>query len=451
MQYMKVQISLLILLLLCISILFVPSTDAQTVHALLVIMDADPKIGRAMKVNQQKVERLLMSVDRVYPVKKTIYLSSNRTTHRDLVLNWVRKVDSDPNDVILVYYGGHGAMVSNDYKETYIQLTDGKLFRSELANTIQSKKSCRLKLLITEACSTAPLPPVSTSFAVETVSKGYIKNLFGKHEGFLHLNGATEGEYGWCHVELGSFFTISLMALISDISDTNRDGFVEWQEVFALAKKDTKAIFKQAYPYFSSSRKNDLRIRGITSQTPKAYSLPKRILGSPPSEDRDPAQSLWELRNPRARFKAELQTDKPTYNIDDYLTLRLMSKEDCYITVLNWDKNGKLSVLLPNKFEPNNLLIKGRMYTFPTRQSDFDFHLPGPAGRERFKMIAVRSKAANQNLQKAFESIPYQEESIFRSQAEVIRRDKAETRILNELLKLRPADWSVANMTIILR
>ena len=452
MQFTKIRLTILTLFLLGISIFIVPSVDARTVHALLIIMDADPKIGSAMKVDQQKVERLLTSVNRVYPVKKTIYLSSRYETRKGKVLDWVenKKDRLNHEDVMLVYYGGHGGMVSNNYRETYLQLTGGKLYRSELAGVIESV-DCRLKMLITDACSSAPRPPIAMSFAVETVSKRYIKDLFGWHEGFLHVNGATEGEYGWCHTELGSFFTISLIALISDISDADRDGFVGWEEVFALAEKDTQTLFDQAYPHFSSSRKSDLRARRITSQTPKAYSLPKRMKSRPPGTRRDAADSLWELRNPRARFNVELQTDKPTYRINDYLTLRMKAKENCYIIVLNWDKNGKLTVLLPNQYESDNFVSGDQTHTFPTPQSDFDFLLPGPVGRERFKLIAVRKRSASQALKTALASIPRADSSPYRSQAEVVPRDKAEAKILRELQKLKPADWTEASTTIVLR
>ena len=295
-----------------------------------------------------------------------------------------------------------------------------------------------------------PRPPiVASSYAVETVSKRHIKHLFGQHEGFLHLNAASEGQYSWSHLELGSFFTIALMELISDISDTDRDGFVAWQEVFELTRDVTEEIFEQVYPHFPQSKKQDLRRRGITSQTPKAYSLPQRLRTRPPGSIS--ADSLWELRNPRARFNVELQTDKATYRINDYLTLRMKARGNCYITVLNWDKNGKLTALLPNQYESDNFVSGGQTHTFPTPQSDFDFILPGPVGRERFKLIAVRKKSASQALKTALESIPREDSSPYRSQAEVVPRDKAETRILKELLKLNPADWTEASTTIILR
>jgi hypothetical protein len=189
--------------------------------------------------------------------------------------------------------------------------------------------------------------------------------------------------------------------------------------------------------------------RGITSQTPKAYSLPQRLRTARPGNIS--ADSLWELRNPRAIFNVELQTDKSTYRIDDYLTLRMKAKKDCYITVLNWDKNGKLTALLPNQYESDNFVSGDQTHTFPGPQSAFDFILPGPVGRERFKLIAVRKRSANQALKTAMENIPREDSSPFRSHAEVVPRDKAETKILKELLKLDPADWAEASTTIILR
>ena len=107
--------------------------------------------------------------------------------------------------------------------------------------------SCRLKLLITDACSSAPEPPQTaktTVYAVQTVGKRHIKNLFGEHEGFLHLNGATEGEYGWCHPSIGgSTFIVALMDRISEDSDTNNDGFVSWSEVGRdVGKRDSKTF-----------------------------------------------------------------------------------------------------------------------------------------------------------------------------------------------------------------
>ncbi len=447
------KLTIVILLLLSSGILIPPSVEAQTVHALLIIMDANPTIGPAIEVDREKVERLLTSISRVYRVEKTVYLSSRAETRVDNVLAWVRKVRPSRDDIIFVYYGGHGGMVSPTYRETFLQLTDKKLYRSELAKRIE-QMDCRLKLLITDACSNAPrMPVLASSFAVETVSKRYIRDLFGKHRGFLHLSAATEGQYAWCHVKFGSFFTVALMALISDISDSNGDGFVTWREVFTLAQKDIEQTYEQSYPHFTQSQKADMKRKGITGQTPKAYSLPQRSRsGSGPPGP--PVDSLWELRNPNAGFEVNLRTDKSIYRVNDYLTLHMTAEKDCYITVLNWDKNGKLTVLLPNQYSPNRLvsISRGQIYSFPTQESDFDFILPGPVGRERFKILAIHNEAVSQAIENIIiKSLPLEDHSPFHYQAEIIPRDKVETKILRELQKVPTADWAVAETTITLR
>ena len=171
MYFTKIQLTILTLFLFGISILIVSPADAQTVHALLIIMDADPTIGPAMKVDQYKVERLLTSVNRVYNVKKTVYLSSRNATRRRAVLDWIQSVQPTHDDVMFIYYAGHGGMVSNRYRETYLNLTEGRLFRYKLVDAME-RVNCRLKMLITDACSNAPRPPiVASSYAVETVSK----------------------------------------------------------------------------------------------------------------------------------------------------------------------------------------------------------------------------------------------------------------------------------------
>ena len=129
----------------------------------------------------------------------------------------------------------------------------------------------------------------------------------------------------------------------------------------------------------------------------------------------------------------------------------MKAKENCYITVLNWDKTGKLTVLLPNEYESTNFVRGGQTHAFPTRESPFDFILPGPVGRERFKLIAVRNRSASQALRTAMANIPREDSSPFRTHAEVVPRDKAETKILKALLKLDPDDWAEASTTINLR
>ena len=81
----KIQVPIFPIILLSVATFFTPRAAAQTVHALLVIMDADSSIGSAMAVDRQHVEKLLESVGRIYDVETPTLLSSrNEATSKNV-------------------------------------------------------------------------------------------------------------------------------------------------------------------------------------------------------------------------------------------------------------------------------------------------------------------------------------------------------------------------------
>lgn len=447
-----------LLFVMCGCLLLASSADAQTVHTLLVVMDADKRVGQGMKVNRHKFDVALASIGRIYTINKTVYLSSRNETTKANVLQWVNNVRPSLDDVVLVYYTGHGGMVSQTDRRTFLYLSGGSLFRAELAEAIQAK-SCRLKLLITDCCSSYPRDTqgnlaLASSYAVETVGRGFIRNLFGEHQGFLHVNGATEGQYGWTNSLHGSFFTVSLLEAISDDSDTNRDGFVGWGEVFELAKGDTTDRWhKMTLP---DKYQKDPR---ATAQVPQQYSLPRRDNSKPPPAGGD---DLWDMRNPSAGFTASLSAEKSgDYRIGDYLTLEIQPEEDCYVMLLNWDEAGTLTQLFPNKYQSDNFVREGQTYRFPGPNANFDFRVAGPAGKERFKLIAFRTASDSQKVTpvipqggafrtQEIRSLRIDVEDV-RNPRDIADRDKKEAEIVRTLRSLNASDWAVRSTTINVR
>ena len=255
--------------------------NAQTVHALLVIMDADPKIGNNVKVDEKRVKLLLDAVqNELFEVKTTTLLSSEKTATRDGVLQWIQNINVAKKDIVLIYYAGHGGM--NPKKQTFLA-TEGKwLFRSDLVNAIEQVKSHRLTLLITDCCSslvpTKVEPTLQSSRSMTRLTESILRNLFLEHKGFLHVTGATEGQYGWSNTLTGGWFTRNLIEALNSNPDENRDRFLSWKEVFETARQNTEKTFSQTI--FTTAQQEDLRKKGITSQTPKAYSYPTPLGGS---------------------------------------------------------------------------------------------------------------------------------------------------------------------------
>ena len=268
--------------LLMLTMALIPAADAQTIHALLIIMDGDARIGPGVAGSMRQIENLLRDIERrdVCRVEKTVLKSTENRATSNRVTRWIKNVRPDSsNDVFFVYFAGHGGMLNN---RTFIALQGGILYRDELVRTMKQAQACRLKILITDSCSnTVKIDPPSLSPTFESA----LKNLFVEHKGFLHLAAATEGEYAWVVVPGprstdggGGNFTTSLVQAIYGYPDDNNDNFVSWQEIFYSTQKKTMGLFDALYPGLSLERKVDLRRRGITSQTPKYYGeLPKRV------------------------------------------------------------------------------------------------------------------------------------------------------------------------------
>lgn len=266
--------SLFVTLLASSFVFFTPDVVAQKVHALLVIMDGEADIGTSVDIDRKRVEKLLSDIQNknVCRVKINVLESSANTATANRAKQWIKDVRPADNDVLFVYYSGHGGMLRN---ETFIVTQGNVLFRKELVKAMERAPNCRLKILIVDACSNAVDAENPT---LNPDLRSTLTNLFVEHKGFLNLAAATEGEYAWSNDRRGGWFTSSLIETIYEYPDPNGDNFVSWEEVFKATKKKTMDLFSRAYPHFDAERKDDLRRRNITSQTPRYYgTLPKKV------------------------------------------------------------------------------------------------------------------------------------------------------------------------------
>ncbi|MXV75172.1 caspase family protein [Candidatus Poribacteria bacterium] len=265
-----------LLIFLWSATVYVPAADGQTVHALLVVMDDDPSIGRNVRVDKKRIQHMLDSVENElsWDVERTDLLSSEDNATRAKILEWVKNIRANPNDVVFIYYAGHGGM--NRSKETFLATEGQYLYRKELVNALENVKLPRLTCLITDCCSSlaqsALDATLQSSRSGARTAGAVLKNLFLEHKGFLHLTSATEGQYAWSNVVNGGWFTMSLINAMEADPDGNRDRFLSWEEVFVKARENTEKLFTQTT--FTVEQQARMRQLGITSQTPKAYTLP---------------------------------------------------------------------------------------------------------------------------------------------------------------------------------
>lgn len=325
-MFQKYRLPIIGLLLIVIVATVSSPVYSKEVHALLIISN-DRMIDPVLEKDSSKMQALLMTASLNCEVRMTVMESkpdatSTTVTEKrvslnevldeqfskyaggikaDLITAWIRNLEPNANDTILVYFAGHGKITEPGAHVLIFGSMESKnmMDRKELSDLL-SQKSCRLKILITDMESsgprvTEPLNPDdrklyqgdrklyqgdrNTSGTSTSLKRNLIdafKNLFLEHEGFLNLTAATEGEPAWGTPIHGSIFTDSLHNSIFvnfDYSDLDGDDFLSWEEVFKVTRVQVMAW----YDHLNIDQAG-LRQKGIESQRPKYYGkLPKRI------------------------------------------------------------------------------------------------------------------------------------------------------------------------------
>jgi len=267
-----------LIFLSAIAVVPIPSVDAQTVHALLVIMDNDPNIGISAGQDGKRMEQVLESLKtwEICQVNLTSLRSSQTKVTTQDMLNWIGNVKASSNDTLMVYYSGHGYI--DETKRHFLSFdASDAIPRTDVMAKLQGV-NCRLKMLVTDSCSNlveqVPKLVVSRGPTIVDVRRCY-KNLFIEHKGLLDITAASEGEFAWGNNTIGGYFTYSLVDALSVPTDKNPSSFRSWQEAVSDAQKKTQELFRQTT--FSSADERRMKAKGISNQTPKAYSIPKPV------------------------------------------------------------------------------------------------------------------------------------------------------------------------------
>ena len=283
----KVFCGILVGILLSYGIVFTPEVSAAdpTIHALLVIMDGDPLNAKQYKKSAGKIEfGLLKNVQQhtVCNIKLTALRSGADNEQewptRARIFRWISEVNAQPNDVVFVYFCGHGAKLSDvdnnrDLKDhefggTFFDLDGESLFRKRLVDALKASSAwgCRLKMLITDTCSKEiDLPPIEEGEILLSPppfphlpekEKPIYRHLFVEHEGFLHLTSASEDEYSWGDNERGTWFTYRLVKSIDDSVSASRTKFITWEKVLEDTKTEVKKLIKGNRDQVGTNKQN---------------------------------------------------------------------------------------------------------------------------------------------------------------------------------------------------
>ncbi len=167
----------------------------------------------------------------------------------------------EPEDTVYIHFSGHGVIPDPLQGDQFLSFVDDSMLnRNEWAAQIEALP-CRLKILITDCCSSYP-PEFVIAEGDERVQPW--QNLYAllmEHEGFVNITGSVPGGEA-LGSENGGFLTINLE------SDMQR--YSSWERVF---EETSKRVEEET---FSQIQRANLAGE-LKPQKPFAYSLGRRI------------------------------------------------------------------------------------------------------------------------------------------------------------------------------
>ena len=109
----------------------------------------------------------------------------------------------------------------------------------------------------------------------------------------------------------------------------------------------------------------------------------------------------------KSPFNVKVWTDKKKYQIGEKITFSVKAEENCYLTLLDINPQGEITVIYPNRFHRDNFIQAGVTYQVPRERDNFALDVRGPAGQERIKAIVTLNKVSllKLDLNKGFHSV----------------------------------------------
>jgi hypothetical protein len=220
--------------------------ELKLLRALVVIGNADSKLAPSVEQDRKNMKVLLeehLPADR----RRIDYLDGNRVT-REEILKYYRNLKTGPDEALLFFYAGHGA-IDPKLGHCLTPQMGVSIARADIRRAM-GQKGAGLVVLLTDCCSiripvkhkARPREP-RTRVEMHPV----LRCLFFQQRGMVDVTAAEDGTGSYGDNEHGGVFTSALVSLLEgDLQtlDRNKDGFLSWKEFFQALTRETEKEFK---------------------------------------------------------------------------------------------------------------------------------------------------------------------------------------------------------------
>lgn len=224
-------------------------TLAQTFHFISMFDTNDQRIGSGMKTERMLLTNEMQTIagyleEFGYDCEFSEYYGNN--CGKTPLMHAINNLNVSNDDIVLFYYGGHGARAYNDEGDRFPQMCLGEKSErnyvpSSLVKNMIAKKNPRLTVILTGCCNKEGVDITIKSIVAQSqgytsqagVNKEAFKQLFLNSQGVVQLTSSKAGEYSWCN-DKGSFFCLALLAVLDGVGKGQVDP--DWDSVCSTVK-----------------------------------------------------------------------------------------------------------------------------------------------------------------------------------------------------------------------
>lgn len=242
--------------LMCAVLCCSSTAHAQKLHALLTA-DVSPaaKWGAFQPNLEFDILHMQSMLEHGCPESRLnsrqLFLDTDQDATPDRVLTAIAELRANRNDVILIYYTGHGGL---DDRGSYFHMAGGRLYRDEVIAAAK-EHGTRLVVLLTDCCNArddgrVQLAPGAGRFERDDYSPLF-RSLFVDTKGLVDVNACGPSESAFFlpppkedGLKRGSLFTTAL----TQWAKRKNDAPSSWRELLSDVGVQVHLMFRESYP-----------------------------------------------------------------------------------------------------------------------------------------------------------------------------------------------------------
>lgn len=224
--------------------------EARKVHLILTGLTVNYDIGPNCRQDiQAMTDQFTHGFQSIGPDRLVIHALYGEQWTKDKVVQYLRGMNIDANDVVVFYQSGHGGIrnPSQPQQTLEFQVNGAEyLSRGELLNILR-QKPCRGMVILTDCCSSYA-GPASRSAGLDSsreqpaMNAATIRNLFLRFQGFVDITAAEAGVGASAANVLNNFggassaFTVAFFVLACD----GNHAYQNWNEFYSVLRIKTQ-------------------------------------------------------------------------------------------------------------------------------------------------------------------------------------------------------------------